>query len=529
MPRPTRSKSRTNPDFDPSELADLIYTPAVGTGVSSHLIDRSSELFPAPVANGAAAPVPDGEPDNLATVVKSPTVAGPRLAESVPPPARDNLTTVAEPQSVADSSTVAERRSVAEMRTGAESPTVAMPASHGQPVPMEPGVADVATVVKSATVGKSTPDTVAELTPVDDSSTEVDSQPATVDGFPPAPAPHAPVWLTEDGLYLPPAKVRRIRLAQDALSAAEEMVYDLLWSQKPGGREEAAKTVQAGYDFIMKRTRLSKKTVQRIIDKLIDKGFIEIETPADIYRRTATTYRVFNYKTILERQAARNRFYVAKIGPGMVYVRQVARPSGDMTTVVSTLMSTVADSHTATVDKPPTVGGDNSSPATVARRGLTTVVRRHTPLEEQTTDKDGQPSSSDPVQALVRALAAYGPVDDDGARYLLAQCRRAAPDCTGEEILHFIEAKGEVLRLRGGAVRNAVGFLLSAVPKCFSGETLRIYREEVAKEREQRLRLQREAEEEVAALRAEQEGILNDPASSEEDRRWARRFLEQGW
>jgi predicted transcriptional regulator len=350
-----------------------------------------------------------------------------------------------------------------------------------------------------------------------------------VDGFPPAPAPHAPVWLTEDGLYLPPAKVRRIRLAQDALSAAEEMVYDLLWSQKPGGREEAAKTVQAGYDFIMKRTRLSKKTVQRIIDKLIDKGFIEIETPADIYRRTATTYRVFNYKTILERQAARNRFYVAKIGPGMVYVRQVARPSGDMTTVVSTLMSTVADSHTATVDKPPTVGGDNSSPATVARRGLTTVVRRHTPLEEQTTDKDGQPSSSDPVQALVRALAAYGPVDDDGARYLLAQCRRAAPDCTGEEILHFIEAKGEVLRLRGGAVRNAVGFLLSAVPKCFSGETLRIYREEVAKEREQRLRLQREAEEEVAALRAEQEGILNDPASSEEDRRWARRFLEQGW
>ena len=39
MPKGSRS-NRRQPAFDPSELEDLIFTPAVGTGVGSHLIDR---------------------------------------------------------------------------------------------------------------------------------------------------------------------------------------------------------------------------------------------------------------------------------------------------------------------------------------------------------------------------------------------------------------------------------------------------------------------------------------------------------
>lgn len=498
MPRLTRSKSRTNPEFDPGELADLIYTPAVGSGVSSHLIDRPSAVFPAP-EQGAAAKIAGTEDEiHLPTVCDSPTVV-----EQPSGPGDnfvDKLATVAELPSVAHSATVGNSESC-------------LPEAGSRSV---------------TTVDKPDLDTVADLPTVSETTTDYVSHVTSVGEFLPRFESTGPLWVTEDGIYLPPAKVRRIRFAQDALSAAEEMVYDLLWSQKPGGREESAKLVQAGYDFIMKRTRLSKKTVQRIIDKLIDKGFIEIDIPADIYRRTATTYRVFNYKTILERQAARSRFYVAKIGPGMVYVRQMARPQVNMATVDRTAMATVVDSAPSTEDKPATVGGVNSSPVTVGAGRPTTVVSGAPVLREQTRDME-QSSSSEAVQTIVRALAAYGPVDDDGARYLLAQCRRAAPDCTAGEILHFIQAKGELLKVRGAAVRNAVGFLLSAVPKCFCGETLRLYREEAAREREERRRREREAEEEVAALRAEQERILNDPASSEEDRRWARRLLGQSW
>jgi hypothetical protein len=59
----------------------------------------------------------------------------------------------------------------------------------------------------------------------------------------------------------------------------------------PTGREPYRIT-QAGYDFLMKRTRLSTKTIQRIVDRLIDKGFIDIHEPADIYHRTSTVPRL---------------------------------------------------------------------------------------------------------------------------------------------------------------------------------------------------------------------------------------------
>ena len=195
MSRPSRSKSKTNPAFDFSELADLIHTPAVGSGVSSHLLER-----------------PEGY---LTTVVTTHTTTEDKLHMS--------------------------------------------------------------TVVKSDQL-----------------------------------------WVSEDGAYVPPKKVRRIHSALDALSSAEQTVYELLARFQPEGGE----AVQAGYDLIMKRTGLSKKTVQRIIDKLIDKDFIAIEIPADIYRRTSTVYRVFPCDTVLARHASKNRLYIAKIGPGKVYVRQ---------------------------------------------------------------------------------------------------------------------------------------------------------------------------------------------------------------
>jgi hypothetical protein len=45
-----------------------------------------------------------------------------------------------------------------------------------------------------------------------------------------------------------------------------------------------------------------------------------LRSPPDIYLRTSTVYRVFGERRILERQAARGRFHVVKIGPGFLYV-----------------------------------------------------------------------------------------------------------------------------------------------------------------------------------------------------------------
>ena len=120
------------------------------------------------------------------------------------------------------------------------------------------------------------------------SAVELTTDPSEPPGGMSTVATAAPIslWLTEGGEIVPASRVKRIRLAQDVLSPAEESVYDTLWGVKSPSafkeERENHRIVQAGYDFLMKRTRLSKKTIQRIVDRLIDKGFIAIEKPADI-------------------------------------------------------------------------------------------------------------------------------------------------------------------------------------------------------------------------------------------------------
>jgi predicted transcriptional regulator len=151
------------------------------------------------------------------------------------------------------------------------------------------------------------------------------------------------LWVTDDGDLVSQSRVRRIRIAQDVVNSAEEAVYDTLWNTKTAqgtaASGDSARIVQAGYDYLMKRTRLSKKTIQRVVDRLIHKDFIAIEKPADIYRRIPTVYRVFDYRAILAHHLRKGRTHVAKIGPGFTYAHPIDDPrripvdTSNMTTV----------------------------------------------------------------------------------------------------------------------------------------------------------------------------------------------------
>ena len=214
MAKLSRSKQ---PAFDPAELNDLIFTPAVGTGVGSHLV-RS--------------PAPESQVTTVGT---------------------SHLTTVAMPDQ-----------------------------------------ASMATVVTSELLNM---------------TTEGRTRPMS--------------WITETGELVPSSRVRPIRSAPDALSAAEQTVYEVLWNWGSAA-VSGDRISQAGYDTLVRQTRLSRKTIQRVVDRLLEKEYIAIEKPADIYQRTSTVYRVFAERGILERQAARGRFHVVKIGPGFLYVHAEA-------------------------------------------------------------------------------------------------------------------------------------------------------------------------------------------------------------
>jgi predicted transcriptional regulator len=316
------------------------------------------------------------------------------------------------------------------------------------------------------------------------------------------------LWVTDDGDLVSQSRVRRIRIAQDVVNSTEEAVYDTLWNTKAAEDTMASgssgRIVQAGYDYLMKRTRLSKKTIQRVIDRLIHKDFIAIEKPADIYRRISTIYRVFDYRAILAHHLRKGRTHVAKIGPGFTYARPINDPrhtsleSLNLTTVGSLNMATVypTDLPTAATETP--VTGANRNQSTVVQQTIRSIDKN---LLEKTTSASTTPLSAEapattaPAELISGLQKILGFVDTEAATLLWDECRFRVPDCGPDEVLYFAQGKASVCA--GGKINNPVGFLLTTVPKCFEGPAFANFRREE----------QRKAAEEQNRRRTEEERL----------------------
>ena len=372
-----------------------------------------------------------------------------------------------------------------------------------------------------------------DIMPPTDSGTVVNSSSTTI--HPEIkiqrPSKEVALWITEQGDLVPEGRVKRIRLAQDVINSAEESVYDTLWAAKNQTDErEASRVVQAGYDYLVKRTRLSKKTIQRIIAKLIDKDFIAIERPADIYQRTSTVYRVFSYKAVLDRHQQRGRFHVAKMGPGFSYVRPMEDPRRSALNSAPLAPSgpaRQADLTTVDTARTPTVVG--IVPSTPANRTTDTVARSDpstmVPATISFIGKNVLENNTSSLPTIYQVLNKYGAADDEIVDRLIKNCKQQAPDCSDEEIIHFIEKKGSLVRVRDSRIYNPIGFLLTAVPKCLSGEAFRSYREEQMKLREAEASYEARRQDELDEWRREQEAQLEDPNVSEEDKQFIRKCL----
>jgi len=119
---------------------------------------------------------------------------------------------------------------------------------------------------------------------------------------------------------------------------------------------------------------------------------------------------------------------------------------------------------------------------------------------------------------IARALeATVGHSDDDAVSRIVTGCRQIRADAAEEEIVHFIELHGPRFH-RMKHIGNPMGALITQLPRCFAGETFERYRQ-----LEQQRREADRAQE--AELRAQWQRILDDPASSADDREWARQLL----
>lgn len=252
-----------------------------------------------------------------------------------------------------------------------------------------------------------------------------------------------PLWQAEGiGTVFEQSRVRRIQSARDALSKVEEQVYELLWGT-PGFQPERYRLIHYSLQRIAVDSDINIKTVRELIPRLIDKGFLAIEHPADVRRNIPTLYRVWSDTSVLENQRQRDRNYVAKTGKGVFYVHPIA----------------------VSIQARPV--GYEPQPMGLTPLGV---------------DTGYQPSNTLllALAAIVQEFLALS-AEEAFLNSMVAQCHENARMTTGEsatdrELLYFTEVKARGIA-QSANIRNHLLVLQKAVPTCFLGDSFRTFRQ----------------------------------------------------
>jgi hypothetical protein len=294
-------------------------------------------------------------------------------------------------------------------------------------------------------------------------------------------------------------KIRRAVVAQDGHSSGEQLLYLSLWN---AARPESHDTrlISIGYNGMSYLCKLERSNCKKNVQSLIEKLALEVTRAHEAASSTGTTYRIFSYGEILRRRKAAGLIWVIRTS-GVRFVK----PMGDspLPPVCDSPMAPVSESHTGGIGNtpPPPVG--------------------EIPIHLGKNRKASKTTSSSSV--IYEALSQFGSVDDDVLKRLTQTCRNAASDCTDDEIVHFIREKAVLIR--AGRISNPIGFLLTAVPKCFSGDTFRFYRAEQVRRREAEAIAAAKAQVEADEWKAEQHRLLLDPNLPEDHKNMIREWL----
>jgi hypothetical protein len=525
MAKASRS-SKKQPAFDANELADLIFSPAVGSGVGSHLVgDSHSEgnshtglvrvstltasilPFPAPLSPPPALPQVDAE------TFKEKHPEGNLTLEVIHIQGR--------PDELDDSKADGTPSSEDQTHPEGNLPT-GLPSSEN--VTSEPEI-------ESASEEQSHPEGNFPIGPLL-SEQELQTADSTEEKPPPVEAGAGksetksthPEGKLPTGISLPPRrqklqpdlidgsvvgrqqKIRRAIVAQDGHSSGEQLLYLSLWNAATVETPDT-RLLSIGYNGMSSLCKLERSNCKKNVQSLVEKLALEVTKPHQTASSTGTTYRIFSYGEILRRRKAAGLIWVIRTS-GVRFVD----PTGNSPTppVGNLPRDPVRESPTGPL-------GEAHTPP---------VCKIPTPLGIRSKATESASSSS----LIYAALSQFGLVDDDVLRRFAASCYQAAPDCTDEDILHFIQEKGAIVR--AGRISNPIGFLLTAVPKCFSGESFQHYRVEKRILFERRAEAEERSKREAEEWRHEQQRLLLDPDVADDHKAMIREWLglpsEQG-
>lgn len=347
-----------------------------------------------------------------------------------------------------------------------------------------------------------------DLTPPDQRS----PAPATFPASPPLFTTPPPNLATHPAPQKRSFPIREAKLAQDGHTRVEQHVYETLWERaKP--HDDISRLMTIGFAAMARLVRLSESNARINLRSLIQKLAIEEHSTYNCEQSLGRTYRIFNYGEILRRRREAGLTWYMRKTLAVVFVDPktgeplVSKPKPQKKAPGLNLMGMPGAN----------LGGE---------AGLNLMPEPPPNLhglyrEQYLVNLSRELDASAPV--LYEHLSQYGHPDDDAIRRLFLACKRNSPDCTVDEIAYFVHQKaGLAARM---PLHNAIGFLITAVPKCFAGEAFQAFRTEQRRKLEQLETQRRREEAELAQWRAEQEAQLQDPTVPEEEKAYLRKIL----
>ena len=306
-------------------------------------------------------------------------------------------------------------------------------------------------------------------------------------------------------------RLRPARSVQDAHTNGEHLLLTAMW-KKGTPESEDSRLLRAGLSELARLSGSHKTSCRAYVRALVAKLALEEAETFDAAAGSegARVYRIFSFNTILERRRRANLTHVIRTGA----VSFVNPKTGEKMTATR---NPQPDSNLPTDSN--VLPQSNFQPDPDSNHHHA-PGSNHPPLNK---NKDQEFSKQTSSAAIYHALTKYGPVDDDALTRLIGSCRLATPDSTEDEIIHFIEEKGALVR--AGRIHNPIGFLLTSVPKCFSGETFRFYREEMVRRREREAAAAARAQLEADEWKTEQQRLLLDPDTPEDHKKMIREWL----
>jgi hypothetical protein len=321
--------------------------------------------------------------------------------------------------------------------------------------------------------------------------TQPDTDPLDTDPPDTAPPDTAPPVLSTLQRTL---KIREAKLVQEGHTYGEQTVYEALW--KNGiVVSDSFRLITIGFLKMASIAGMAESNCKAAVAGLLEK--LAIERLHDKNISQGRTYKVYGWADVLARRRASGLTHIIKTR-GVVFVDS---QTGRRLTASKTLPRRPSQRGSETGGTE-TGGGETSGPDTSGPvSNLAAKTREITDLASRLRN------DLDPA------------FDDRAAGRLLRECQNSVPDCTIDEIMHFVVLKAQKI-YKDRNIRNQIGLLLMTIPEFFTGSAVHELRDRQSREDEQRRTTQQQQ-------RNYWQEVANDRNTSSEERQLALKFLAE--